>query len=71
MNPKREVSGLGLDGLKEVVFNGSLRGGAFRGGGKAAEVPNIGESGSSPFVVPLTVGTSWCWQSGRFGVRGS
>ena len=38
MNPEREVSGLGLDGLKEVVFNGRLRGGAVRGGGKAAEV---------------------------------
>ena len=38
-----EVSGLGLDGLQEVVFNGRPRRGAVRGGGKAAEVPNFGE----------------------------
>ena len=43
LNPEREVSGLGLDGLQEVVFNGRLWGGAVRGGGKAVEVPNIGE----------------------------
>ena len=42
LNPGREVSGLGLDGLQEVVFNGRLRSGAVGGGGKA-EVPNIGE----------------------------
>ena len=33
LNSEREVSGLGLDGLQEVVFNGRLRGGAVRGGG--------------------------------------
>ena len=44
LNPEREVSGLGLAGLQEVVFNGRLRGGAVRGGGKAVEVPKkIGE----------------------------
>ena len=39
----REVSGVGLVGLHEVVFNGRLRGGAVRGTGKAVDVPNIGE----------------------------
>ena len=29
LKPEREVSGLGLDGLKEVVFNGRLRGGCL------------------------------------------
>ena len=43
LDPKREVSGLGLVGLQEVVFNGRLRGGAARGTGKAVEVPDIGE----------------------------
>ena len=43
LNPERGVSGLGLDGLQEVVFNGKLRGGAVRCGGKAAEVPDVGE----------------------------
>ena len=36
LDPQREVSGLGLCGLQEVVFHGRIRGGAARGTGKVA-----------------------------------
>ena len=57
LNPEREVSGLGLGGLQEVVFNGRLRGGAVRGGGRRSLIL---ESGSAHSVVLLTVGTLAC-----------
>ena len=78
LNPGKEVSGLGLDGLQEVVFNGRLRGGAVRGGGKA-EVPNIGEW-QCTFCSPAHCwntrfscygcGTPRYWESGVLGQGG-
>ena len=39
LDPKKEVSGLGLFWLQEVVFHGRLRGGAARGTGKGGGGP--------------------------------
>ena len=73
---KREVSGLGLVGLQEVVFNGRLRGGAVRGTGKAVEVPNIGEWQctfcGAAHCWNTRLSCYWCgthrnWQSGGAG----
>ena len=56
LNPQREVSGLGLDGLQEVVFNCRLR--VERSGVVARRRKYlILGSGNAPFAVRLTVGT--------------
>ena len=74
LDPERELSGLGLVGLQEVVFNGRLRCGAIRSTGKAVEVPNIGEwqwcilwcfSLLEHSLVVLSVWDPSNWQSGR------
>ena len=77
LDPQREVSGLGLCGLQEVVFHGRILGGAARGTGKV-EVPNVGEwqrtsCGAAHCwntrVSCYRCGTHRNWQSGGAGLR--
>ena len=75
LDSQREVSGLGLCGLQEVVFHGRIRGEAARGTGKV-EVPNIGEwqcnfcGAAQCWNTRLSCyrcGTHRNWQSGGVG----
>ena len=74
-DPLKEVSGLGVCGLQEVVFNGRIRDGAARGTGKV-EVPYVGEwqctfCGAAHCwntrVSCYRCGTHRNWQSGGAG----
>ena len=75
LDPKREVSGLGLCGLQEVVFHGRIRGGAARGTGKV-EVPDIGEwqctfCGAAHWNTRLSFSRCGTHRVGSLAVHGS
>ena len=64
LNPRVEVSGLGLGGLQEVVFHGSGVGGKFLpevvGGGGGEAVGRGGGTGGRYLLVPLLLkGNRW------------
>ena len=56
LNPRVEISRLGLGSLQEVVFHGRLKGEACKGAGRV-DSPNVGEWQCSFCMAPH------CWQT--------
>ena len=78
LNPRVEISRLGLGGLQEVIFHGRLEGRAGKDAGRV-DMPNVGEWQCSFCMAPhcwntrmacYKCGTPRYWESGAVGQGG-